>query len=144
MGELIGTESKEIFFDLGSGLGQVVILLYLITGIAAKGVEFECKYFDYAKESALHLNLSDVEFINEDARNLDYSETTIFFLYTPFKGKMLQDMMRVLQKVAKKRLIRIFTYGPCSIELVRQDWLKCTNGNADDFYQLCEFKSLPH
>ena len=62
MGELIGTESKEIFFDLGSGLGQVVILLNLITGITAKGVEIESEYCGYANECALQLNLSDVEF----------------------------------------------------------------------------------
>ncbi len=144
MGELIGTESKDVFFDLGSGLGQVVILLYLLTGITAKGVEFEPEYFDYANKCALQFNLSNVEFINEDARNLDYSEATIFFLYTPFKGKMLQDMMNGLQKVAKKKSIRIFTYGPCSIQVARQDWLQCTTGNANDLYQLCGFKGLPY
>ena len=144
MSRLIGSGSKDVFFDLGSGLGQVVILLNLITGITAKGVEIESEYCDYANECALQLNLSGVEFINEDARNPDYSEATIIYLYTPFKGKMFLDMMNVLQQVAQKKTIRVFTYGPCSIQVAQQDWLQCTNGNAKDLYKLWEFKSLPH
>lgn len=142
MSRLIGSGNKDVFFDLGSGLGQVVILLYLITGITAKGIEIEFEYCDYANECALQLNLPDVEFINDDARSPDYSEATIFYLYTPFRGKMLQDMMNLLQQVAQKKTIRVFTYGPCSLQVAQQDWLQCTNGNANNFYQLCEFKSL--
>jgi hypothetical protein len=144
MSKLIGTEGKDVFFDLGSGLGQVVILLSLITGITAKGVEIESQYCDYATECALQLGLPGVEFINDDARNPDYSEGTLFYLYTPFKGKMLLDMMNVLQQVAQKKTIRVFTYGPCAMQVAQQHWLQCTNGKAKDFYKLCEFKSLPH
>jgi hypothetical protein len=31
----------DVFYDLGSGLGQVAILVNLLTGVTAKGVEFE-------------------------------------------------------------------------------------------------------
>lgn len=53
-------------------------------------------------------------------------------------------MMNVLQQVAQKKTIRVFTYGPCAMQVAQQDWLQCTNGKAKDFYKLCEFKSLPH
>jgi hypothetical protein len=34
----------DVFFDLGSGLGQVPILVNLLSGAAAKGMEFEPVY----------------------------------------------------------------------------------------------------
>jgi hypothetical protein len=52
-----------------------------------------------------------VDFINTDARYADYSLGIIFFMYTPFEGKMLQDVLQNLNDEAKKRKIRIFTYG---------------------------------
>ncbi|MBS1690300.1 MAG: class I SAM-dependent methyltransferase, partial [Bacteroidetes bacterium] len=75
-----------VFFDLGSGLGQVAILVNLLTGITTKGVEFEPAFCEYASACAEQLNLPNVRFINEDARKADYSEGTAFFMYTPFKG----------------------------------------------------------
>jgi hypothetical protein len=86
--------------------------------------------------------LPNVDFISKDARNGDYSLGTVFFLYTPFEGRMLQDMLDILQKEAQKRAISIFTYGPCSPHVARQDWLYSTYdcvGNPDQLYQ---FSSL--
>ncbi|MDB5151895.1 MAG: Histone methylation protein, partial [Mucilaginibacter sp.] len=75
---------EDVFFDLGSGLGQVAILVNLLAGITAKGVEFEPAFCEYARDCAADLNLSNVTFINADARKADYSQGTIFFMYTPF------------------------------------------------------------
>jgi len=132
----------DVFFDLGSGLGQVAILVNLISRATTKGVEYEPAYCNYANTCAQQLNLSNVEFINTDARLADYAQGTVFFLYTPFAGEILQTVLEILQKESLKRPIRIFTYGPCSEAIAQQNWLSCVNGKADDPYQLCEFKSL--
>jgi precorrin-6B methylase 2 len=132
----------DVFFDLGSGLGQVAILVNLISGAPTKGVEFEPAYCNYATTCAQQLNLSNVEFINTDARLADYSHGTVFFLYTPFEGEILQTVLEILQKKSLKRTIRIFTYGPCSKTVALQHWLDHINGQVNDPYQLCEFKSL--
>ena len=137
--ELAQPTQNDVFFDLGSGLGQVAILANLISGVPARGIEYEPAYYNYAKDCALRLNLADVEFVNADARWGDYTDGTIFFMYTPFEGRMLQDMLDVLQGEAQKRRIRIFTYGPCSPAVGRQRWLSCVNGRADDPYKLYEF-----
>jgi hypothetical protein len=134
-------KQDDVFFDLGSGLGQAVILVHLMSGIRARGVEYEAAYCHYAEACALQLNLSGVDFINADARNGDLSQGTIFFLFTPFEGAMLQDMLDILHKESQRRTIRIFTYGPCSCHVARQDWLICRNGNVDDPWRLHEFKS---
>jgi len=126
----------DVFFDIGSGLGQVVILINLLTGAKTAGIEYEPAYCNYAKTSAAQLNLPAVEFLNIDARNVDYSSGTVFFLYTPFVGDMLQQMLDILQQQAEKGFIRIFTYGPCSTAIARKPWLKCINGDGDDSYKL--------
>ena len=132
----------DVFFDIGSGIGQVVILVNLISGARAIGIEFEPSFCIYAKEVASKLDLANIEFINEDARKVDYSTGTVFFLYTPFVGRMMQDVLALLEKISLKRPIRIFTYGPCSIKIAEQKWLQCINGKGDNIYKLFEFKSL--
>jgi Histone methylation protein DOT1 len=113
----------DVFIDLGSGLGQVAILMHLLTGIPAIGVEFEPAFCDYARSCAAELNVHNVEFININARYADYSSGTVFFLYTPFEGKMLQDVLNTLRTEAKERKIKLFTYGPCTPVVAQQDWL---------------------
>jgi len=92
----------DVFYDLGSGLGQVPILVGLLTGAKTKGIEFEAAYCDYAQQSARRLNLSHVEFVNLDARDADYSDGTVFFMYTPFTGKLLQEVLEKLKGESRK------------------------------------------
>lgn len=134
---------NDVFFDIGSGLGQVVILVNLMSGAQSIGVEFEPSYCQYAKDIVSKFALTDIEFINADARAVDYSIGTVFFFYTPFIGKMMQDVLGLLQKLAQKKEIRICTYGHCSIKIAQESWLQCINGKADNIYNLCEFKSIP-
>jgi SAM-dependent methyltransferase len=134
--------AKDVFYDLGSGLGQVPILVNLLSGVEAKGIEFEPAYCDYARGCAADLNLSRVEFVNVDARQADYSDGTVFFMYTPFKGRVLQEVLEKLQRESRRRRIRLFTYGPCTPEVSRQNWLKGIAENRADLYKLGEFSSL--
>ncbi|MGN6398534.1 MAG: class I SAM-dependent methyltransferase [Mucilaginibacter sp.] len=141
LAEMTQLKADDVFFDIGSGLGQVGMLVNLLTGAKTIGIEYEPAYCDYAKKCAAQFNLTDVEFLNTDALTADYSGGTVFFMYTPFVGDMLQQMLHVLRHQAKKKAIRIFTYGPCSPVISRQCWLKCTNGDGNDIYKLYEFRS---
>ena len=133
---------KDIFYDVGSGLGQVPILVHLLTGATAKGVEFEPAYSDYARESAVDLNLSGVEFINTDARIADFSDGTVFFMYTPFAGRLLQAVLDKLLAESQQRVIKLFSYGPCTLQLARQSWLKSIDQNEAYLYKLGVFTTL--
>jgi len=134
--------SQDVFFDLGSGLGQVTILVNLLSCVISKGVEFEPAFCIYAKTTTDNLYISDVEFIHSDARYTDYSSGTVFFMYSPFEGKMLLEVMQNLQGEAKKRRIRIFTYGPCSGELAKKNWLIKEYGVRYSSGEFCEFRSV--
>jgi len=132
----------DAFYDLGSGLGQVTILVNLLAGVRAKGIEFEPAYCDYARRCATRLGLSRVEFANVDAREADYSDGTVFFMYTPFEGRLLQEVLEKLEGESRKRIIRIYTYGPCTAQVSNQSWLKRTDQGADSVYQLGAFRSV--
>jgi Histone methylation protein DOT1 len=132
----------DVFYDLGSGLGQATILVNLLATVISKGVEFEPAYCNYAKACAADLNLSDVNFINEDARHADYSSGNIFFMYTPFEGDILKHVLQNLYGEAKKRKIKIFTYGSCTTEVVRQHWLRQVNEIQNCMLELAKFVSV--
>ena len=133
---------QDVFIDLGSGMGQVVMLVNLITNIHSIGLEYEPAFCGYAKDRAAELNLKDVEFISADARFADYSRGTVFFMYTPFEGKMLMETLRNLQGEAKKTKIRIFTYGPCTPVVAQQNWLHGVEEMLPESGGLGEFHSL--
>jgi len=40
---------------------------------------------------------------------------------------MLQGVSDLLRKESLKRQVRIITYGPCTAEVARQDWLHYTS-----------------
>jgi hypothetical protein len=131
----------DVFYDIGSGLGHVPILVNLLTGVLTKGVEFEPAYCNYATTCADELTLADVHFINADARVMKYSDGTVFFLYTPFEGRMLDETLDRLHVISESRSIKLFTYGPCTLEVARRSWLTGTEDGNNNIYQLSAFSS---
>jgi len=134
-------EQDDVFYDLGCGLGQVPILVNLLSGAVARGVEVEPAYCAHARACATGLGLSRVEFVTADARALDYSEGTVFYLFTPFTGGMLQEVLTKLQSVSRGRRIRLFTYGPCTAQVSKLNWLKSVGTNPDQAHRLAAFES---
>ncbi|MCB0213355.1 MAG: hypothetical protein KDJ52_28690 [Anaerolineae bacterium] len=134
--------AEDVFYDLGSGLGQVALLVNLLSDAAVKGIEFEPAYCDYARACAVALNLSGIEFIEIDARQVNYADGTVFFMYTPFEGSMLQAVLEKLQQESQQRMIRLFTYGPCTPQVSQQSWLQNVDSSGNDTYKLGIFRSL--
>jgi hypothetical protein len=133
--------ADDVFVDLGSGLGQVVILIGLLTEARCVGVEYEPAYHFYAEGCRGSLRLEHVRFVNADACSVAYDEGTVFYLYTPFEGRMLEDVLELLREQARERVIRVFTYGPCSRVVGSKGWLRCLKGDFENDYQLCEFSN---
>ena len=131
----------DIFVDLGSGLGQVVLLVSLLAGISAIGVEFEPAYCQYARACAKALHLSKVIFYNVDAREADYSIGTVFFLFTPFMNEMLEEVLEHLKKQSMLRKIQVISYGPCTAQIATHDWLTQIGSSDTNIYALSYFWS---
>jgi hypothetical protein len=142
--ERVGFGPADIFVDLGAGLGQVVMLVHVLTGVQAMGVEIEPAYCGFARDCVLRLGLSGVDFIEGDARVADLSAGTVFFLFTPFKGEVFYQVMERLRLLALTREIRVIGYGPCSAEIARLGWLRREGGGDGGEYTLQIFSSFLH
>jgi len=115
--------AHDVLYDVGSGLGRVVLLAGLLSPAHARGIEVEPAYCAYAQQLAQHLGLTRVTFHPEDARQADYRDGTVFFLYTPCTGQMLQEVLEALRVQAHARPITLATYGPCTAHVAQQPWL---------------------
>jgi hypothetical protein len=120
----------EVFYDLGSGLGHVVVLVALLTGARAHGIEFEPSYHAYATSSAASLGLTNAHFSNADVREADLAGGTLYFMYTPFRGAMLAIILKRLEAEAPRRLA---TYGPCTADVAAAGWRLLKAGEPSFF-----------
>ncbi len=125
----------DVVYDLGSGLGRVPLLVGLVCDAITIGVEYEPAYVEYARRRAQMLNLPRVQFLHADARDVNYADGTVFYLYTPFKGKILQRVMELLRYEARSRQIRVCTYGPGSLDVAPQEWLVSADGRPPNVNQ---------
>lgn len=131
----------DVFYDLGSGLGDIALIVALLTGAAARGVEIDPVLCAYAQATSRRLDVHHTTFINADARSVDYTEGTVFYLFTPFVGEALSDVMGRLAGVARVHRIRIGTYGPITPTVANLPWLRSLNDHGDDPFRLAVLES---
>ena len=117
----------DVLIDLGSGLGHVPLLLSMLTGVQSVGVEVQAAYVDSAQECARSLRLSRARFVAADARAADFSSGTVFYLYSPFKGSILTDVLSMLHRENMRRSIKICSLGPCTSKVANETWLKTSS-----------------
>ena len=118
----------DVVVDIGCGLGKVVMLAALLTGARARGVELQPHLVARARVAAAALALP-VTFSSEDARVANFDDGTVFFLYVPFSGPVLDRVVDRLACVADKRAIVIATL---SVDLPPRRWL--TRRDVDSFW----------
>jgi hypothetical protein len=129
------------FYDIGAGLGGVLFLIHSLTGIQVTGIEYQASYCAYATARAEELGLTGVEIVQEDAQAHDYAEGTIFFLFTPFRGRLLQTVLERIQCTTADHPITIGAYGPCARVVAQQPWLQALDDHAGHEYKLALFRS---
>lgn len=125
--------ADDVFYDIGSGLGRVVIAVALMSNARAKGVENQPAFCAYAAQVAEDLRAGTAEFIAQDARDAVLDDGSLFFLYTPFRGALLRAVLDKLRAVAAAANggIRVCTFGPCTAEVAREPWLRLSSGAVD-------------
>lgn len=119
-----GLTERDVLVDLGSGLGHIPLLAAICTGASCIGIELEPVYVDSARCSARALNLTQVTFIQQDARAADFSSGTVFYLYSPFTGTILRTVLDSLRREAASRAIRVCAFGPCTPIVAAEPWLE--------------------
>jgi SAM-dependent methyltransferase len=135
-------QSDDVFYDIGAGLGHVALLVHLLTGIQARGVEIEPAYYHYACRLVDKLRLSSVDFLNADARDVGYADGSVFFLYTPFQDTLLHEVLQKIRYNTRGHNIRLYALGPCTLQIAKQNWLHRLDQHGDRVYELAAFQRV--
>jgi SAM-dependent methyltransferase len=106
--------AADRFVDVGSGTGRALAVVSLLTGASALGLEVQPALVAAARALAARLRLTDATFVLGDAAELPPAAAagTVFFLYCPFSGDRLAQLLRQLQSEARARAIRL-----CCVDL---------------------------
>jgi hypothetical protein len=115
--------AHDVLVDLGSGLGHVPLLAAICSPATALGIEREARYVACAQAAADALRLSRARFLCRDARAADFGHGTLFYLYTPFRGAVLDSVLDALRREAQRRALRVAAHGPCVATLAALPWL---------------------
>lgn len=134
--------SDELFIDIGSGLGQAAILVHLLTGANVRGVEIEPTFVAYANRTVHDLSLDGVHFSAGDAREVSLAGAQLYFLFTPFTGRILGNVMGRLYAEAQQRPIIVSAFGPCVARVADQRWLQPRRDISDSDFRLAIFDSI--
>jgi SAM-dependent methyltransferase len=121
--------SGDTFYDIGAGLGRVVIAVALLSDARAIGVEFQPSFCAYAARAAESVH-ARCAFVAADARAAAVEDGTLFFLYTPFRGELLRSVLAKLQRIAARGPIRVCSFGPCTPTLAEEPWLSLQRGRV--------------
>lgn len=115
---------RDVLIDLGAGLGHVSLLAAICSAARSIGIEREAAYVASAQRCAQSLRLSRAAILCQDVRDADLSTGTVFYLYTPFTGAILHQVLLALAREGAARPIRVCTLGPCTAEVAAQAWLR--------------------
>jgi precorrin-6B methylase 2 len=96
--------------DIGSGLGRVAIVAHLLSGARAVGIEIQEHLVRAARASAAELGLDAVSFVHANAAD-SVLDGTVFFLYAPCNGEMLERVVGRLEGAARRRRIAVCAVG---------------------------------
>lgn len=116
-------QPNDVFFDMGAGLGKVVLLAAILTGCQARAVEHHAPSCEHLRRVAEELGLTDqLLVIDGDARKADLSAGTAFFFLNPFTGSVMKEVSEKIAANTKDRPVRIASFGPTNLSGFR-DWL---------------------
>lgn len=106
--------SSDVFVDVGAGLGRATMLVNLLTGAGAVGLEIQPALARAARDLASRLGLSRVPCLEGDAAKLAAFMVvgSVFFFYCPFGGARLAKVLADLEPIARTRPLSV-----CCVDL---------------------------
>jgi hypothetical protein len=115
-------DERDVFIDVGAGLGRAMFLTHLLTSATAVGIEVQSHLAQSAQVLAAGLRLSRCSLTAGDAhaQTAALAGGTVFFLYCPFSGERLTALLAALEPIASRREIRICTVD---LPLPARPWL---------------------
>ncbi len=122
--------ASDVFVDIGSGVGRAAAAVQLLTGAAAIGLEIQPALVVASRELAARLKGIRFSPVEGDAARLAGYVTagTVFFLYCPFSGPRLEQVLDGLALIAEGHDIRV-----CCVDLPLppRSWLTLVSASGN-------------
>jgi SAM-dependent methyltransferase len=112
----------KTFVDLGSGLGKVVLLVALLTGARAYGVEIDPSLVAHGRSAARSLHLDHVHFVEGDTRSAPLPRGDVYYMYIP--STRSNDVVDRLLPFTAERKTLLFSQ---SLDLAQFPWLRSSH-----------------
>jgi len=109
---------RRAFVDLGSGGGKVVLLVALLTGARAIGIERDGRLVAHAQRAARALGLTSASFVEGDLTRDPLPEGDIYYMFIP--SVRSADIVARLAPAASARKIVLVSQA---LDLRRFPWL---------------------
>ncbi|MEW5742782.1 MAG: hypothetical protein AB1938_27950 [Myxococcota bacterium] len=104
----------DVIVDVGSGLGRAAVLMQLLSGASAIGVEIQPDLAAASRRLAERVKGLRFTVVEGDAveERAALSDGSVFFLYCPFSGERLTRLLASLEALAGARRLRV-----CCVDL---------------------------
>lgn len=136
---------SDVFYDLGSGYGRVVLCAGMLTPANAKGIELVEERVAQAERAKVEFNLGNVVFVRGNVLDQDLTDGTVFYLYAPFHPRTLERVLLQLKDTARIRedrgLTPIRVVSRVTAALRYQEWLQEIEPQPQKGIRI--FRSLP-
>jgi precorrin-6B methylase 2 len=107
--------------DLGAGHGKVVLLVALLSGARALGIELDARAVASAQAAAAALNLHNAGFVQGDVRTAPLPDADVYYMFMPFLGSA--ELVARLEPVARRRKLRLLCQ---TLDTSGLPWLRAT------------------
>ncbi len=115
--------ASDVFVDVGAGISRATTFVHLMTGASAIGLEIQPALVSAGSSLTHGLSASRIASVQGDAASLAGRIVTgsVFFLYCPFGGERLDQLLSALEPIAHTRIIRV-----CCVDLMlpERPWLR--------------------
>jgi hypothetical protein len=119
-----GLEEGKVFYDLGSGYGNVLFYGALkCPGVRFKGIEILPERNAVCEELIHETGLTNVTAIRGDILQTDLSDGDVFYLYNPLFEFQYGELFVQLKKIAASRPVTIIAESRCDV-FDNADWLE--------------------
>jgi len=127
----------ETFVDLGSGLGKVVLLVALLSGAQACGVELDPRLVESSRSAARALGLRNTRFVEADIRVAALPAADVYYMFIPVLRST--EIARRLATPSSERRVTLFAPA---LDLRAVPWLTARN-RASYWLQMYESRRSP-
>lgn len=110
--------NADVVYDLGSGYGHSLFygaLKFPFTRF--KGVEFIGERVERSQRIVNQFGLTNVDFFASDIRDFDFSDGSVFYLYSPFTRAIKIETFHRLIELGREKKIRLFVYDTDQLDL---------------------------